>query len=107
MVASVGFFFCVTCYGWLLFRATSLDQMSVARNPDGHRWSLRWILVHMIEEYARHCGHADLIREAIVSTGGNQTRAAERLGITRRVLKLKIDRYGLSLSPSEQSKKVE
>lgn len=26
--------------------------------------SLRWILVHMIEEYARHCGHADLLREA-------------------------------------------
>ena len=24
--------------------------------------SLRWILVHMIEEYARHCGHADLLR---------------------------------------------
>jgi hypothetical protein len=27
--------------------------------------SLRWILVHMIEEYARHCGHADLIRESL------------------------------------------
>ena len=27
--------------------------------------NLRWILVHMIEEYARHCGHADLIRESI------------------------------------------
>lgn len=27
--------------------------------------SLRWVLVHMIEEYARHCGHADLIRESI------------------------------------------
>jgi uncharacterized damage-inducible protein DinB len=27
--------------------------------------SLRWILVHMIEEYARHCGHADLLRESI------------------------------------------
>lgn len=30
--------------------------------------SLRWIMVHMIEEYARHCGHADLIREAIDGT---------------------------------------
>jgi uncharacterized damage-inducible protein DinB len=28
-------------------------------------FSLRWIVVHMIEEYARHNGHADLIREAI------------------------------------------
>ncbi|NLW99206.1 MAG: DUF664 domain-containing protein, partial [Actinomycetales bacterium] len=26
---------------------------------------LRWILVHMIEEYAQHNGHADLIRESI------------------------------------------
>jgi hypothetical protein len=28
-------------------------------------FSLRWVLIHMIEEYARHNGHADLIREAI------------------------------------------
>ena len=27
--------------------------------------SLRWVLIHMIEEYARHCGHADLLRETI------------------------------------------
>jgi len=27
--------------------------------------SLRWVLVHMIEEYARHNGHADLLRESI------------------------------------------
>ncbi|GAA3701793.1 DinB family protein [Microlunatus aurantiacus] len=27
--------------------------------------SLRWILVHLIEEYARHLGHADLLREAV------------------------------------------
>jgi uncharacterized damage-inducible protein DinB len=27
--------------------------------------SLRWVYVHMIEEYARHCGHADLMRERI------------------------------------------
>lgn len=33
--------------------------------PDGRAPSLRWILVHMIEEYARHNGHADLIRESI------------------------------------------
>ncbi len=31
----------------------------------GEEVSLRWILVHMIEEYARHNGHADLIRESI------------------------------------------
>ena len=27
--------------------------------------SLRWILVHLIEEYARHNGHADLLRESV------------------------------------------
>ena len=31
----------------------------------GRPCSLRWIYVHMIEEYARHNGHADLIRELI------------------------------------------
>ena len=38
-----------------------------ARRPwaDGRAPSLRWILVHMIEEYARHNGHADLIRESV------------------------------------------
>ena len=34
------------------------------------RMSLRWILTHMIEEYARHNGHADLIREAIDGSTG-------------------------------------
>jgi hypothetical protein len=29
------------------------------------RPSLRWVLVHMIEEYARHNGHADLLRESL------------------------------------------
>ncbi|WP_035795045.1 DinB family protein [Kitasatospora mediocidica] len=32
---------------------------------DGAEVTLRWILVHMIEEYARHNGHADLLREAV------------------------------------------
>ncbi|WP_371581821.1 DinB family protein [Streptomyces sp. NBC_01314] len=32
--------------------------------------SLRWIYTHMIEEYARHNGHADLIRERIDGTTG-------------------------------------
>ena len=32
--------------------------------------SLRWVYLHMIEEYARHCGHADLLRERIDGTTG-------------------------------------
>ena len=36
----------------------------------GESFSMRWIIVHMIEEYARHNGHADLIREAIDGSTG-------------------------------------
>ncbi|MGE5290475.1 MAG: DinB family protein [Micromonosporaceae bacterium] len=43
--------------------ASSLDVIGISRR--GNRVSLRWILVHMIEEYARHNGHADLLRERI------------------------------------------
>ncbi|MGQ4518179.1 DinB family protein [Dermabacteraceae bacterium P13077] len=38
---------------------------SEAALPGGETVSARWILTHMVEEYARHCGHADLLREAI------------------------------------------
>jgi hypothetical protein len=36
----------------------------------GRTFSLRWVYLHMIEEYARHNGHADLIREAIDGATG-------------------------------------
>lgn len=43
-----------------------LDTVSVRPNRRlDQPYSLRWILVHLIEEYARHAGHADLIRESI------------------------------------------
>jgi Protein of unknown function (DUF664) len=45
--------------------ASSLDQLSAGTSRLGGRPNLRWIVVHLIEEYARHCGHADLIRERI------------------------------------------
>ncbi|MET9295055.1 DinB family protein [Streptomyces sp. NPDC003077] len=40
------------------------------RRSDGKDYGLRWIYVHMIEEYARHNGHADLIRERIDGATG-------------------------------------
>jgi uncharacterized damage-inducible protein DinB len=43
--------------------AASLDDLG--NLPKWGDVSLRWILVHMIEEYARHNGHADLLRERI------------------------------------------
>ena len=42
-----------------------LARLPRRRWPDGRAPSLRWIVVHMIEEYARHNGHADLIRESV------------------------------------------
>ena len=42
-----------------------LDRPARRPWPDGRAPSLRWILVHMIEEYARHNGHADLLRESV------------------------------------------
>ncbi|MEU7095713.1 DUF664 domain-containing protein [Kitasatospora aureofaciens] len=51
----------------LVAAAPSLDVL-------GHHgeevFSLRWILTHMIEEYARHNGHADLLREHLDGTTG-------------------------------------
>src|ERR671932_582396 len=40
-----------------------LGRFARRRWPTGESPSLRWIVVHMIEEYARHNGHADLLRE--------------------------------------------
>ena len=42
-----------------------LEQLARRTWPTGEAPSLRWILVHLIEEYARHNGHADLLREAL------------------------------------------
>jgi len=42
-----------------------LAGLATRHDDEGRSPSLRWILVHMIEEYARHNGHADLLREAI------------------------------------------
>jgi uncharacterized damage-inducible protein DinB len=42
---------------------TDLDVM--VTTPRDEQTSVRDVLIHMIEEYARHCGHADLLRECI------------------------------------------
>lgn len=47
------------------FVAETPDLNTLGRQSDGKVIQLREVLVHMIEEYARHCGHADLIRERI------------------------------------------
>jgi uncharacterized damage-inducible protein DinB len=49
---------------------TDLDTVSTG-DPEGGRHTLRRTVVHMIEEYARHCGHADLLREVIDGRTGD------------------------------------
>jgi uncharacterized damage-inducible protein DinB len=48
----------------------SMDERNQG-GPDPGEHTLRRAIVHMIEEYARHCGHADLLREAIDGTTGD------------------------------------
>jgi len=51
--------------------APSLDALSKQTSErTGQPWSLRWIVTHMIEEYARHNGHADLLRERVDGNTG-------------------------------------
>ena len=47
-----------------------LDHESVETSSSQGAFSLRWIILHMIEEYARHNGQADLIRESIDGVTG-------------------------------------
>ena len=44
---------------------TFADGAELARGGPGRPRNVRWVALHMIEEYARHNGHADLLREAI------------------------------------------
>jgi hypothetical protein len=50
-----------------IVRSAGLDD--VARS-DGMEFTLRYALVHMIEETARHCGHLDLLRERVDGVTG-------------------------------------
>jgi len=65
-------FACLTAEWELARRAAAgafLDEIFIS-----DRWgrmSLRWVYLHMIEEYARHAGHADLLRQRIDGTTGS------------------------------------
>ncbi len=41
------------------------DRLAAVPWPTGDAPNLRWIVLHMVEEYARHNGHADILREAV------------------------------------------
>ncbi|MGC2940071.1 MULTISPECIES: DinB family protein [unclassified Brevibacterium] len=49
----------------ILAEVADLGTLTERSDSDGVRFNVRWILIHLIEEYARHAGHADLLREDI------------------------------------------
>jgi Protein of unknown function (DUF664) len=49
--------------------APSLDELRVIADDRGHV-TLRWIIAHLLEETARHAGHADILRELIDGVTG-------------------------------------
>ena len=51
--------------------APGLELLGKKEDAWRGKMSLRWVLNHMIEEYARHNGHADLIRELVDGTVGD------------------------------------
>ncbi len=52
-------------------RALSLDAVAVRPGVGAEHPTVRWILVHLIEEYARHLGHADFLRQSIDGSTGD------------------------------------
>ena len=49
---------------------TAARELDFEGSRPHRNYSLRWVLIHMIEEYARHNGHADLLRERIDGATG-------------------------------------
>jgi uncharacterized damage-inducible protein DinB len=48
-----------------------LETVMAKANRRGEKMSLRWVLIHMVEETARHAGHADFLRESIDGATGD------------------------------------
>lgn len=53
-----------------VFAKVTIDLERIVANPEFGDTDVRFILEHVIEEYARHVGHADLLREAIDGVAG-------------------------------------
>ncbi|MFK0173240.1 DinB family protein [Streptomyces sp. NPDC090306] len=53
-----------------VFADVTADLGRIVPNPEFGDADVRFVLLHVVEEYARHVGHADLLREAIDGTTG-------------------------------------
>jgi hypothetical protein len=60
-----------------------LDQLADVSSPDGRQASLRRLVCDLIEEYGRHTGHADLLREAVDGLVGEDPPAGWRPSTSR------------------------
>lgn len=60
-----------------------LDQLVHVSWPDGRHASLRRLMCDLIEEYGRHTGHADLLREAVDGLVGEEPPPGWRAGVGR------------------------
>ena len=85
------------CDGDSIAPADLPQEVQVASRTESLRDEVRSGRVDLESAVGRF--ESELIRESLERSEGKQTRAAEQLGITRRVLKLKMDRYGIGTAP--------
>jgi hypothetical protein len=57
-----------------------IDLETVGRSWDNNPVSMRWVLIHMLEEDARHAGHLDILRELIDGAAGDHDRSEPAAG---------------------------
>lgn len=57
--------------------ATELETTGTSWN--GETVSMRWVLIHMVEEVARHAGHLDILRELVDGATGDHNREDDPL----------------------------
>jgi len=93
------------CDGESITPADLPQEVQVASRTESLRDEVRAGRVDLDSAVGRF--ESGLIREALERSEGNQTRAAEQLGITRRVLKLKMDRYGIGTAAGEEASQAE
>jgi Protein of unknown function (DUF664) len=60
----------ITVSNRIVAEASDLSRRAKRRAVAPEPMSLRWILVHMIEETGRHAGHADILREQVDGSAG-------------------------------------
>jgi len=77
------------------------DEVQIASRTESLRDDVRAGRVDLESAVLRF--ESELIREALERSEGNQTRASEHLGITRRLLKLKMDRCGIGAAAGEEA----